>query len=403
MYPTLGHLFNSIFGTDIVFPLPTYGFLLATAFLSAYLVMRAELKRKHRLGIIPSVTEKVIIGRNATAGELFTYGFFGFLTGFKLFGIIFNYSLFAQDVQYYILSLEGSLLGGLFTGGAFLWYIYRRKAKEKLAEPVEKDEEVPPQQQAATILLIAALSGIIGAKIFHQLENFDEFLQDPIGSLFSAGGLTFYGGLIFGVFAVLWYIRKKKIPATHMMDIAAPAVMLAYGIGRIGCMASGDGCWGIPNPNPQPDWLAFLPQWMWAFDFPHNVINSGVPIEGCNGHYCHVLAEPVWPAPLYESTVSIIFFLSLWALRKCLLAPGVLFGIFLVMNGVERFFIEKIRVNNKFEIGGFQFTQAEVISVLLVITGIVLVIWLIKRHKKRTADASENDKYIETENEQGEL
>lgn len=383
MYPTLGHLFNSIFGTDILFPLPTYGFLLATAFFTAYLVMRAELKRKGKLGLIPATTEKLIIGKPASTSELATYGFFGFLAGFKIFGILLNYSLFARDVQYYIISFEGSFFGGVLSAALFLFYIYRKRAKTRLVQPVEKTEEVPPEQQAAAILLIAALSGIVGAKIFHQLENFSEFLNDPVGSLFSAGGLTFYGGLIFGVLAVLWYIRTKKIPASQMMDVAAPAVMLAYGIGRIGCMASGDGCWGVPNLEPKPEWLAFLPDWMWAFNYPHNVINSGVPIEGCAGHYCHVLAEPVWPTPFYESSISILFFFGLWSIRKCIAIPGVLFGIFLIMNGVERFFIEKIRVNNKYDVSGFQFTQAEVISVLLVVAGIVLIVWLTWRYRNK--------------------
>ncbi|MFO7723082.1 MAG: prolipoprotein diacylglyceryl transferase [Bacteroidales bacterium] len=383
MYPTLGHFFSALFGTEILFPLPTYGFLLATAFFSAFLVMRLELRRKWKAGLIPASTEKVTIGEPAKPGELFIYAFFGFLLGFKFLGIIVDYSLFAKDVQHYILSLEGNLFGGIVVAGIFVYYIYRKRGKEKMSKPVVKEEEVPPQQQAAAILLIAAVSGIIGAKIFHQLENFREFLQDPIGSLFSAGGLTFYGGLIFGVIAVLWYIRKKNIPPAQMMDVAAPAVMLAYGIGRIGCMASGDGCWGIPNTTPKPEWLAFLPDWMWAFNYPHNVINSGIPIENCAGHYCHVLAEPVWPTPFYESSISILFFAVLMIIRKRIAAPGVLFGIYMMMNGVERFFIEKIRVNNKYSISGFEFTQAEVISVLLFLIGAFIVYWFLKKHKPK--------------------
>jgi phosphatidylglycerol---prolipoprotein diacylglyceryl transferase len=391
MYPTLGHFFSAVFGTEITFPLPTYGFLLATAFFSAFLVMRAELKRKWRSGLIPSTTEKVTLGQPASPGELFTYGFFGFLLGFKLLGVIVDYSLFAKDVQYYILSLEGSLFGGILGAAIFGYYIFRKRNIGKLAKPVEKTEEVPPHQQAAAILLIAAVSGIVGAKIFHQLENFREFLNDPVGSLFSAGGLTFYGGLIFGVIAVLWYIRKKNIPPAQMMDVAAPAVMLAYGIGRIGCMASGDGCWGIPNTLPKPEWMAFLPDWMWAYHFPHNVINSGIPIESCSGHYCYVLEVPVWPTPLYESTISIIFFAVLWVVRKRIPAPGVIFGIFMMMNGVERFFIEKIRVNNKYNISGFEFTQAEVISALLFLIGGFIVYWFIRKHRKEKSKIVENE------------
>jgi phosphatidylglycerol---prolipoprotein diacylglyceryl transferase len=383
MYPTLGHFFSHLFGTTINFPLPTYGFLLASAFLAAYGIMRLELKRKFALGLIPVTTEKVVQGKPASSGEILTYAFFGFLTGFKLIGIMVDYQIFSKDVQYYILSLEGNPAGGFLLAALAGYYIYRKRNREKKANPVSVEEVIEPQQQAAAILLIAAFSGIVGAKIFHQLENFNEFLADPIGSLFSSGGLTFYGGLIFGVIAVLWYIRKKKIPPAQMMDVAAPAVMLAYGIGRLGCMASGDGCWGIPNPDPKPEWF-FLPDWMWSFNFPNNVINEGVPIEGCAGYYCHVLDVPVWPTPLYESFISLVSFAILMFLRKPLKAPGVLFGIFMMMNGLERFFIEKIRVNNKYEVGSFQFTQAEVISILLMLAGLVIAVLFYRKYWKNT-------------------
>jgi phosphatidylglycerol---prolipoprotein diacylglyceryl transferase len=391
MFPTLGHLFSAIFGVEIEFPLPTYGFLLASAFFAAYVVMRSELRRKWKIGLIPSTTEKVIKGKGVSTGDLVTYGFFGFLTGWKILGIVLNYKTFVKDVQGYVFSLEGSIAGGVFIAAVFIWWYYRVNRKSRLPEPVETMEEVPPQKHAAAILLVAAFSGIVGAKIFHQLENFREFLQDPIGNLFSAGGLTFYGGLIFGVIAVLWFVRKKKIPWLQMMDVAAPAVILAYGVGRMGCMLSGDGCWGIPNLNPKPEWLHFLPDWMWSYNFPHNVINNGIPLQDCNGHYCHVLPVPVWPTPFYESMISIAFFFVLWGIRKSMRAPGSLFAIFFVMNGVERFFIEKIRVNNRYDLGSFSFTQAELISVLLVILGITGIIIFQRWYNKKKATAVSND------------
>lgn len=380
MFPTLGHFFSRLFAIDVVFPLPTYGFLLASAFLSAFLIIRHELKRKAKIGLIKSTYEKVIKGKPAKSSELITSGFFGFLIGFKLFGIIFNYDLFVKDVQYYILSLEGSFFGGLITAAVFILYNYYNKHKNRLPEPVEEQVEVKPHHHSATILLVAAISGIIGAKIFHQLENFQEFLNDPIGSLFSTGGLTFYGGLIFGIIAVSWFIKSKKIHYSHMMDVAAPAVMLAYAIGRLGCMASGDGCWGVVNTEPKPEWLFFLPDWAWAFDFPHNVIKSGVEMEGCLGAYCYVLDKPVWPTPLYESVASLIFFAVLWGVRKHIQVPGVLFSIFLIMNGVSRFFIEKIRVNEIYKVAGFEFTQAELISVILVVAGVIGIIFFRKKY-----------------------
>jgi prolipoprotein diacylglyceryltransferase len=89
--------------------------------------------------------------------------------------------------------------------------------------------------------------GILGAKLFDNLENWDRFIQNPIGNLLSPSGLTFYGGLICAAIAICWYAAKKGIKLWHLVDSAAPALMIAYAIGRIGCQVSGDGDWGIYN------------------------------------------------------------------------------------------------------------------------------------------------------------
>ena len=228
--------------------------------------------------------------------------------------------------------------------------------------------------------MIAAVSGIIGAKIFHNLENIDAFLSDPIGQLISFSGLTFYGGLIAGAVSVIWYANKYKINTKHLIDSAAPALMLAYGVGRIGCQMSGDGDWGIDNISPKPEWMSFLPDWMWSYTFPHNVINAGVPIEGCTGKFCMELANPVWPTAFYEVIMSLTIFGILWAMRKHIKVPGALFFIYLIFNGVERFFIEKIRINTEYNIlGGI--TQAEIISFSLILTAIIGLTLLYKGKK----------------------
>ena len=157
--------------------------------------------------------------------------------------------------------------------------------------------------------------------------------------------------------------------------------MLSYTVGRIGCQMSGDGDWGIVNLAPKPDWLAIFPDWVWSYDFPNNVINAGVYIEGCTGRFCSVLPEPVWPTSLYETIMCLILFSLLWLLRKKISIPGLIFSIYLILNGTERFFIEKIRVNTEYDfLGGI--TQAEIISFCLVITGIFLSIYFTNKHKK---------------------
>ena len=158
--------------------------------------------------------------------------------------------------------------------------------------------------------------------------------------------------------------------------------MIAYGIGRIGCQLSGDGDWGIINVASKPDWLTFLPDWMWSFTYPHNVINEGIPIEGCTGKYCMELANPVWPTPFYEVVMAGFIFVFLWSIRKRIKLDGILFFTYLAINGVERFFIEKIRVNTEYNIlGGI--TQAEIISSCLVIFGSLGVLFIYRNSKQK--------------------
>jgi prolipoprotein diacylglyceryltransferase len=152
---------------------------------------------------------------------------------------------------------------------------------------------------------------------------------------------------------------------------------LSYGTGRIGCQVAGDGDWGIVNTSPKP--FGWLPDWMWAYNYPNNVNEAGVPIPGCAGKYCNELNPPVYPTPLYEIVVCLLLFALLWSIRKKLKTPGRLFALYLMLNGIERFFIEKIRVNTRLNIFGFQPTQAEVISTLLFLTGLIMWIFLKRR------------------------
>jgi prolipoprotein diacylglyceryltransferase len=232
------------------------------------------------------------------------------------------------------------------------------------------------------VVAIAAIAGLLGAKIFHNLENINELMADPVGALFSFSGLTFYGGLIVAAFSVLYYTSRHNIPNLVMMDAAAPALMLAYAIGRVGCHLSGDGDWGIDNLAPKPEWLAFMPDWFWAYNYPHNVINQGVPIAGCEGNHCYVLPNPVFPTPLYEALICMALFGLLWLLKTQFSIPGTLFFFYLILNGIERFLIEKIRINTTYQIGGNQVTQAEIISMAFIITGLAMLIFL---HRKKVS------------------
>lgn len=388
MYPTLGHLFSDIFNNEITLPIPSYGTMLALAFISAYLVLRYELHRKEKLGRVPVSYREETVGKPASIQELLISALFGFIIGFKFLGIFFKAEIASDSMKDFIFSGQGHWPSGILLAIGFAVFNYIDKEKRKLAKPKKEKVTVHAYQHSGTFLIIAAVAGVIGAKIFHQLENWNEFIADPLGSLFASGGLTFYGGLIFGAGAITWYSRKKNIRITEVMDVAAPAIVLAYAVGRVGCMLAGDGCWGIVNPDPKPEWLAWLPDWMWAFDYPHNVINEGIKLPGCQGDYCHVLKQPVFPTPFYETTMNLLIFGVLMGIRKKLIAPGMLFSIFLVLHGLARFFIEKIRVNTTYDIGGQAITQAEIISSVIIILGIAGIIFFRQYHQKRKKNGS---------------
>ena len=165
-----------------------------------------------------------------------------------------------------------------------------------------------------------------------------------------------------------------------MLDVGGPGMMLAYGVGRIGCHLSGDGDWGIDNLNPKP--FNWLPDWLWAYTYPNNVAGEGNPIAGCVGRFCNELPNPVYPTPIYEVIAALLIFAFLWKIRTKIKIPGMMFGLYLMFAGLERFLVELIRVNSKYTVGGISFTQAELISLLLFVAGVLLVSNAFKNKEK---------------------
>lgn len=355
--------------------------MMALAFLLAAWTMSIELKRKEKLGLVQPVTKQILVGAPATLTELLGSAIVGFLIGFKFGYVLFHYSEFVNDTQGVLLSSKGNYLFGIaiaFVSGGLR---FREKQKQKLSEPMIEEVTIHPYELVGNITMVAAVSGILGAKLFHNLENLDEFMRDPIDALVSFSGLTIYGGLILGAISVSLYAKKNKISPIHVSDAITPGLMLAYGVGRIGCHLSGDGDWGVNNLNPKPNWLNWLPDWAWSFNYPNNVINEGIPIPGCVGHHCHMLPDAVYPTPFYEAVFCILLFFFLWSIRKRITTPFMMTCIYALLNGIERFSIEKIRINNKFNVFGYRMTQAEIISSLVIIISISLMIYL-KRNKK---------------------
>jgi len=261
---------------------------------------------------------------------------------------------------------------GLLVAIAFLvaHAIFTKEIKRKTKEGLLIEKETSPLEHVNTITLIAIIFGFLGAKIFAWLEDpipLSIFLSDPFS------GLTIYGGLITAFLASVFYLKRYKEPILIYMDAVAPALMLGYGIGRLGCHISGDGDWGIVNNSTAPIWI---PKWLWSYNYPNNVLQEGELISNCiYNDFCYQLSTPVYPTPLYESIVSLLLFGILWFLRKKIKTAGLLFFIYVFFNGLERFFIEKIRVNTLYYIGDFAITQAEIISIFFILIGIIGIVF----------------------------
>jgi len=371
MYPNLYYAVKDLFGIEIngLKLINSFGFFVAIAFISASAILSAELKRKEKEGLLIHEEEKIIVGAPASIQELLFNFLLGFIFGYKIIGAFVVPSAL-NDPQSFILSTNGSAPVGILTGIFFLILKWYEKNKVKLPKPEEKTFKIWPHDRVGDIVLYAAIFGFLGAKIFHNLENWGEFVKDPIGNLIAFSGLTFYGGLICATVAIIGFARKHKIGVIHLADAMAPTMMFAYAMGRIGCQVSGDGDWGIVNNNPKP--FSWMPDELWSSVYAHNVIGEGVPIKDCVGPYCNQLPMPVYPTALYEVIACLILFGVLWFLRTRIHIAGRLAALYLMLNGIERFTIEKIRVNTKYVDLPFQPTQAELISSLLFLGGVFL-------------------------------
>ncbi|HVZ58062.1 MAG TPA: prolipoprotein diacylglyceryl transferase family protein [Chitinophagaceae bacterium] len=424
MYPNLYYAFKDLFGVDWPFlrVINSFGFFVALSFILAAVLLTAELRRKSRQGLLQPTEISLVVGKPASLVELILNFLLGFVFGYKILGLFLMNSSAKEDPQAFIFSGLGSWPAGLVLGLVFAGFKWWEKHRQKLPQPEERKIRFWPHDRVGEITILALVFGLLGAKLFDIFENWGDFLKHPSEYILSPAGLTFYGGLICAALAIWWYARRHKIGIWHLNDAVAPSLMLAYAVGRIGCQVAGDGDWGIYNaayrvddtghvaastldnyvstvhinaayfqahygsldavPHayfPKPGALGFLPDWLFAYQYPHNVNEIGVPIPGCDGKYCNQLPVPVFPTPLYELVAGLLLFGLLWSVRKRFRIPGTFFCFYLILNGIERFLIETIRVNNRLDIFGLHPTQAEVISSLLVVGGTVT--WLLLRRQ----------------------
>jgi phosphatidylglycerol:prolipoprotein diacylglycerol transferase len=208
-----------------------------------------------------------------------------------------------------------------------------------------------PVDWAYELIFAGLIGGIVGSRLDFVLENYDEVKHDLLGNLFSGSGLVWYGGAIGGAIGVLLWARFRRMLNLTLLDICAPALAIGYAVGRIGCQLSGDGDYGQPWDGP------------WAMAYPHGT----VPTD-----------QTVHPTPIYETLAMGVVTYALWRLRDAF-RPGLLFALYLVLAGSERFLVEFIRRNDDVALG---LTQAQLISVVMIIAGAV---WLNRARVRSSA------------------
>jgi phosphatidylglycerol---prolipoprotein diacylglyceryl transferase len=200
-----------------------------------------------------------------------------------------------------------------------------------------------PPDWAYEIVFAALIGGLVGGRIDYIIENWDEVSGDVIGNVFSGTGLVWFGGAIGGALGVILWARWRGWLTAQLLDAASIALALGYAIGRIGCQLSGDGDYGIASDLP------------WAMSYPDGTVPT---------------TEEVHPTPVYETVSMGLVTLVLWHLRDRF-APGVVFGLYLVLAGTERLLIEIIRRNDPVVAG---LTVPQLVSLAMMALG-VAVLW----------------------------
>jgi phosphatidylglycerol:prolipoprotein diacylglycerol transferase len=206
---------------------------------------------------------------------------------------------------------------------------------------------------AFAMITIAGLAGIFGSKLYSALESPAAFRAHPVALLFDRYGFTWFGGFLGGFFAMLILGRRAKIPLLEFLDACTPAASFGYALGRMGCLLSGDGDYGTPTTLP------------WGMSFPNGVVPT---------------TDHVHPTPIYEFLAWCAIGAFLWYLGgKFLRGPhgkGYVFCAYLILTGIARYLVEIIRINPRVFLG---LTNAQIVSILSVLAGIALFLWIERR------------------------
>jgi phosphatidylglycerol---prolipoprotein diacylglyceryl transferase len=206
-----------------------------------------------------------------------------------------------------------------------------------------------PGDWAYEMVFSALVGGIVGARGYYLVQHWSEVKHDLLGNVFSGSGLVWYGGALGGAIAVFIWAWRRGFLTLALLDLAAAPLALGYAIGRVGCQLSGDGDYGKPADVP------------WAMSYPHGTVPT---------------TQHVHPTPIYESVSMGLVAWALWSLRDRV-APGILFALYLVLSGLERFLVEFLRRNKEVWAG---LTAPQIESIVLIVVGIT---WIALASRRR--------------------
>src|ERR1700730_12807135 len=220
-------------------------------------------------------------------------------------------------------------------------------------------------EYSSSVVITAAVMGIVGSRIYAIMEDLPTYLADPKWMIFSGSGFVFYGGMIGGILGAYLVSRWYRISFAVTMDMCAPALAIGQGIGRMGCQLAGDGDWGLPSTLP------------WAMSYPKAIVGwNADSVLKLDDHYRLVSGffpgVRVHPAPIYETLLYVGVFTILWSMRRTSHPAGRIMYWYLLLGGAARFIVEFWRINPRVF---YMLSEAQLIAIaMMVIGGVALIL-----------------------------